>query len=98
MVHVAEGRNHFYFSDTINLVDFASTPTIAWKCSTNHLIIVNDSRLNSIIFSFNGQDIDGEIFPKDKSLTLNWKISSKIWLASSSDTPDTPYRIWTWVE
>lgn len=95
---IAEGRNHFYFSDVISNTEFASVPTILWKCSTNHLIIVNDSRTNNILFSFNGQDLDGEIYPKDKSLTLNWKIASRIWLKSSSATPDTPYRIWTWVE
>ncbi len=98
MVTIAEGRNHFYFSVDISNTKFASVATFLWKTSTNHLIIVNDSRTNNLLFSFNGDDLDGEVFPKDKSLTLNWKIASRIWLKANVDTPVTPVRIWTWVE
>ena len=96
MTHTAEGRNHFYERSTISNIEFASTPTWKWNFTANHLIIVNDSRENILKFSFNGEDLDGEIFPKDKSLTLNWKLASRIWIATSA--PDLPYRIWTWIE
>ena len=96
MSHLVEGRNHYYRSDIVSNIVFTTTPTLSWF-QTNHIIIVNDSRLNTLLFSFNGEDIDGEVFPKDKSLTLNWKAASKIWLMSS-DASDLPFRLWAWIE
>ena len=95
---IAEGRNHFYRRDVISNIDFGSTPTLKWNFTANHIILVNDSKVNTILFSFNGEDLDGEIFPKDKSLTLNWKLASRIWLKSSSSTPDLEFRLWVWIE
>jgi len=95
---IAEGRDNFYFKDVINNTDFATTPTYHWKTTTNHIILVNDAKVNSILFSFNGEDIDGELFPRDKSITMNWKKASRIWLKVSSGVTPTDFRLWAWID
>ena len=101
---VTQGRNHFYrragpggHVPALTNVDFPQTPTFMFGMTANHMIIVNDCSKRDILFSFDGIDIDGEIFPRDKSLTLNWKLASRIWLKTSA-AADTLVRIWAWIE
>jgi hypothetical protein len=99
------GRNHFYrragpggHLPALTNTEFEQTPTFKFSMTANHLIIVNDSSKTNLLFSFDGVEVDGEVFPRDKSLTLNWKLASRIWLKADAATPETPIRIWAWVE
>jgi hypothetical protein len=91
------GRDTFYQRLEISNVEFGQQPNVVYGFAAQHLILVNDGKA-TLSFSFNGEDLDGEIFRCDKSLSLAWKGHSKLWLKVSSVTPATQVRIWAWVE
>ncbi len=93
---MAVKRDHFYSKLTFTNLTFNKTPDFQLGFGANHLLIVNDSSQNDISFSFNGEDLDGELF-KNNSITFDWKQVNRIWFLTSSATPDTELRIWAWV-
>ena len=96
MVAIVQGRDHYYRRVTITNTSFLEQPTFRFGCHANHIILVNDTKNAILSFSFNGEDLDGEVFSKDKSVTLNWKITTKIWVMT--DVPaGNGVRIWAWV-
>jgi len=92
---MADARGRFYKRESITNIAYAQVPTFSWSFGANHLIIVNDSNQN-ITFSFNGEDDDGELFPRDKSISLDWTEGSKLWIKTSAASP-TQVRVWAWV-
>lgn len=97
MAHTISGRDHFYKRQVISNSEFTEQPTFAYGFNAQHLILVNDGKF-PLIFSFNGEDVDGEVFRCDKMLSLAWKGHSKIWLKLENENTEDEIRIWAWVE
>ena len=92
------GRPNYY--KKLNLTNSAfdkKNPTIQFDNQRNRITIVLDSLKNSLEYSFNGRDVDGELDWSDESITLDNCTIGRIWFKTdNSDGNGTPIRIFAW--
>ena len=93
-------RNRLY--QKFNLEEIGSFPSRAQveiPFTATHIIITNDSKKTNVTFSFNGVDIDGELFKKETPITFDGCANNKIWFfrdGISADTIKSQIRVWAW--
>jgi len=89
-------RNHFFDEKTIDSDKWVNVPNFKFGFNARHIIIVNDSRENTVEFSFNGHDLDGKLYPRDKSISLDLENQDEVYIRIP-EKRSTQVRVWAWV-
>lgn len=93
-------RNRLYARFNLAQIGlFSSKAQVEIPFTATHIIIANDSKKNDMTFSFNGRDIDGELFLKETPITFDGCANNKIWFfrnGTPAETIDSGIRIWAW--
>lgn len=89
--------NFFYKRIDLGLVDFPDKAQIEIPFTAKRIIIANDSEATDVAFSFDGKEIDGELFKRDAPIAFDALEANKIWLKTLSPTDAIPrVRVWAW--
>ena len=96
MSHSQERRDHYYERITVTALEFTDSPDVklSFTILNGGMMIMNDSD-EIISFSFNGEDIDGEIEPNDKWWAMDRLKQSRIWFKTT--TPGSKIRLVAWI-
>lgn len=94
---VKPSRDHFYKKQIINNLEFDDMPVIEFGFqASGSLMFINDSK-NNISFSFNGEDLDGEVLSGER-LVLDRTQQSRIWMKTDKqEGSGNQIRIWAWL-
>lgn len=87
-------RNFFYKRLPINVSVYSSKAQFIFPFTATHVVIYNRSASSDILFSFNGFNLDGELFAKDGPLTMDGIALNRLWFKSPSGGPDV--QVWAW--
>lgn len=87
-------REHFYIEKNISNTEYSQDPTFKFGFTANHVIIINNR--GDILWSYNGEDLDGRLKRCDKSVTFDNTRISRIWFKTSNGK-STRIVVWAWV-
>lgn len=80
---------------TVILNSFPSEAQIKLPFLASKLIIANDSSMETVIFSFNGSTVHGDLFDSDSPIVFEDLNVSKIWFRRAG-AKDADIRVWAW--
>jgi len=86
-------RTFFFISLPINAVSFPSEAQIILPFLATKIIIINDSKNQTIDFSFRRPNLDGILTDEDGAITFDGLSESKIWFRA---TASANIRLWAW--
>lgn len=94
---ITSSRDHFYDDILINNLNFEKIANINFKFQANDILIINDDDITEILFSFNGEDLDGRLLKRER-ITMNNKHQSKIWFKINLQKGSgTKVRVFAWI-
>jgi len=73
-----------YHPLTIANTEFADAPTLSFDSPCSALQIINDSYGDTVSWSFNGHDVDGELRWDDEGAEITDTGMSRIWFKTSN--------------
>lgn len=83
----------YYRELNISNTEFTQLPTVNFETVTAKILIVSDTLINDIEYSYNGRDVEGKIKWSDEKIELSGITISKMWFRTNNPT-DTELRVW----
>lgn len=88
-------RTFFYKSISVNVAAFPDEAQIKLPFRANHVIIVNKNKQETLTFSFQRPDVDGELDHLDGPIALDGVSVDKFWFKAPTGKTIS-LRVWAW--